>query len=111
MRKRSVFNFQILQGTDDGIFGRLQYFPTDDDLIQNAIDFMKVKDNIQFADVTEILVEVLHEEMNKLAKGNLTSRCRSSLSLISMHTAKYNPWYLLYTILKLWNCVFSEIPQ
>jgi hypothetical protein len=49
---------------------------------------MEVEDDIQFADIAEVLVEVLHEEVDELGVGRGTSRWRSSLSLMSMQTAK-----------------------
>ena len=52
---------------------------------------MKVEDNVELTDIAEVLVEVLHEEMDQLNSPRGTSRCSSSLSLISMHTAKYRP--------------------
>jgi hypothetical protein len=49
---------------------------------------VEIEDNVEFADVAEVLVQVFYEEVDELNDGNPTSRCRSSLSLISMQIAK-----------------------
>lgn len=49
---------------------------------------MEIEDDVEFADVAEVLVQVFYEEVDELNGGNPTSRCSSSLSLISMQIAK-----------------------
>ena len=37
-----------------------------DELIDDAVDLVEVEDDVQFADVAEVLVEGLHEEVDEL---------------------------------------------
>jgi hypothetical protein len=84
----SILNLQILDGVDDDILGSFQHFSAHDDFIEYSIDLVKVEHDVQFADIPEVLVQVLHEEVDELYSGGGTSRWRSSLSLMSMQTAK-----------------------
>ena len=41
-------------------------FTSDDHLIEDLIDFVKVEDEVQLADTTEVLIEDFDEQVNKL---------------------------------------------
>jgi len=42
----SILNFQILDGVDNGIFGCFQDLPSHNNFIKDAINLMKIEDNI-----------------------------------------------------------------
>ena len=65
----SILHLQIFDGLNNDILGSLEHLPADDDLIENAVDLMEVEDDVQFADIPEVLVKVLHKKMDELRRS------------------------------------------
>lgn len=57
----SILDLEVFNGIDDDILGSFEHFPSDDDLIQNSVHLVKVKDDVQLAHIPEVLIEVLHK--------------------------------------------------
>lgn len=84
----SILDLEVFNGIDDGILRSFEHFSSDDDLIQNTVHLVKVKHYVQLAHIAKVLIEILYEHVDELYGLGGTSRWRSSLSLISMQSAK-----------------------
>ena len=47
-------------------FAGLHDFASDDHLVQNLVDFVKIEHEVQLAHTPEVLIEHLHEQVNEL---------------------------------------------
>ncbi len=74
-KKSIILNFQHFNSLDNGILGSFQNLPPNNKFIQNAINLIKIKDNIQLANITKILIQRLNQQVNKLDSQKRTSKC------------------------------------
>lgn len=65
----SIFCFKIFKCGHNDIFGCFEYLPSDYDLVEDAVNFMKVEDDIQLADISEVVIQIFNKHMNKLSIG------------------------------------------
>ena len=66
---------QVLQSCQDHLLARLFNFPRQKDLVQYCVHLVKVKDQIELADVAEEGVQDLDEEVYHLEIGELVVVC------------------------------------
>lgn len=67
----SIFCFKIFKCGHNDIFGCFEYLPSDDDLVEDAVNFMKIEDDIQLADISEVVIQIFNKHMNKLSIGRV----------------------------------------
>ena len=70
----SVFSFKVFDGADDCVLCSFEYLSSYNNLIEDSIDFMKIKDDVQLTDISEILVQILDKKMDQLDRVLCTSK-------------------------------------
>lgn len=66
---------QMLQPCQDNLLTRLLDLAREEDLVQNGVDLVEVKDQVQLAHVAEEGIQHLDEEMYRLEEGELVVVC------------------------------------
>jgi hypothetical protein len=61
-----IFDFKHLNGTDDGIFGSFKDLTSNNEFVQDSVDFVEVEDNIKLTNVAKILIQGFDKQMNQL---------------------------------------------
>ena len=62
----------IFDGLQYSMYVRIQHHSTHDNLIQNVVHSIRMKDQIQLADVLETLVERLDKDLNEIQNPQIT---------------------------------------
>lgn len=62
--QNSLYSFQFAQSLKNNHFVSLLYLSRQYVFVQKGVNSIKMKDNIQFADVTEVLIHQFHEKMD-----------------------------------------------
>jgi hypothetical protein len=61
-----IFDFEHFDGTDDRIFGSFKDLTSNDEFVQDSINFVEVEHNIKFTDVSKVLIQSFDKQMNQL---------------------------------------------
>ena len=66
-----VHRFQFFQSIQNHFLAGFLHFSSQNEFVEDEIDFMKVEDEVQLADILKEMVQNLHEEMNRLQQCEL----------------------------------------
>ena len=66
---RSLQLVQMLQSSQNDLFARLFDLASQEDLVEDRVDLVEVEDKVQFADITEELIEHFDEEVDRFQVG------------------------------------------
>jgi hypothetical protein len=62
----SFLDFEHFHGVDDSVLAGLEDLASDQEFVEHAVDLIEIEHDVEFADVAEVLVEGLHEEVDEL---------------------------------------------
>lgn len=62
---------QLAELGQDLLLGSLDDLAADDHLVDDGVDLVEVEDEVEFADIAEVLVEDLDEQLDELEVGEL----------------------------------------
>lgn len=84
----SVDEFNALHGRYDGVLAGLHDFASEDDFVQNSVDLVEVEDDVKLADVAEVLVHGLNEEVDELHRSIMPYLQVRQLVVIDIHAQR-----------------------
>jgi len=72
----ALFEFlQLLKALEDDLFARFFYLAREEDFVQDGVDFVEVKHEVEFADVFEEGVKNFYEEVDSFEISKLVIVC------------------------------------